>query len=295
MKDIIVKLTERDGDVLADIYAHRFLTIPQIQRLHFQSMQTAFRRMRLLKVAGYVDSFSVVNVPDSIFRLSAKGLRLVAEVLGVERDDLKWNDPLTKPRDHYFMRHFLAINDFRITLSLACKGQSVKLLGFIPDYLGERTDKGGIVKYVKDKICSVDAHRSDISHTPDGVFALEKDGKAALFFLEIDRGTETVSDADRGVLKAVRFYVSYLAEGKYLRYAKDFRVEGFKGFRTLFVTSSKSRIVNIREAAAGLMVPPKALQFQWITIGDEIDSKGIFACRWLSLESGSYATYQIAK
>ena len=60
------------------------------------------------------------------------------------------------------------------------------------------------------------------SHTPDGVFALKKGDNAALFFVEIDRGTEIVSDPEKGVLKSIVFYLNYWVSGKFARYAKDF-------------------------------------------------------------------------
>jgi hypothetical protein len=290
-----VKLTARDSQLVTDIYVFRFLTIPQIRELHFPSMQTAYRRVRLLKSIGLLDSFEVANIPESIFRVTAKGLQMVAECLGVERDDLKWNEATTKPKDYYFMRHFLEINDFRITLRHACAAQHVKLVGFIPDYVGERTDKGGIVKYVRDVICDKTAERREVSHTPDGVFALERHGKTALFFLEIDRGTETISDKDKGVLKALHFYTQYLTNDGYQRYTKDFGVEEFKGFRSLFVTSSALRLTNIRQATTALKVPQKALQFQWIATSEQVTKEGVFGPIWKSVDPEDSSSYQIVR
>jgi uncharacterized protein YjiK len=45
-----------------------------------------------------------------------------------------------------------------------------------------------------------------INYTPDGVFALEKNNRTALFFLEIDRGTEVLSNPEKGFSKAINFY-----------------------------------------------------------------------------------------
>ena len=81
-----------------------------------------------------------------------------------------------------------------------------------------------------------------INFTPDGVFALEKDGNAALFFVEIDRGTEILSNPDKGVLKAIYFYYNYFISGKYQRYTEDFKCQPFKGFRVLLVTTTELSI-----------------------------------------------------
>jgi len=287
------RITARDGEILLSVYKHRFLTVSQIQRLHFPSMQTAYRRVRLLRSQGLLEDFSIPNVEEAILTVGRKGLHEVASLLGVGYEELRWADTKSRPRDYYFMRHFLAINDFRIRLFLDCEGLGLKLLGFIPDYFGERTERGGTAKYIKDVVCDIAGSRQEVSHTPDGVFSLERDGKAALFFLEIDRGTEEVSDPDKGVLKAVRFYMNYLIDGKYQRYAKDFGTSEFKGFRVLFVTTSDRRISNVRQAVSALPVPDKAKRFFWLSTFDRIDTKGPFEPVWLSADIGDQGSYSL--
>ncbi|MFZ1685711.1 MAG: replication-relaxation family protein, partial [Candidatus Zixiibacteriota bacterium] len=213
----------------------------------------------------------------------------------VDVAELKWTRTTNKPSDHYFMRHFLAVNEFRITLRLACTASDTRLMGFIPDYHGEKTTKGGVHKYIRDVICDISEDRAEVSHTPDGVFALERGGKTALFFLEIDRGTETVSDLERGVLKSLRFYTNYLLEGKYQRYAADFGVEEFKGFRTLYVTSSSARLANIQQATTKLNVPKKALRFHWVCTADELNEMTIFTPIWCSCDPSDSVQYQIGQ
>ncbi len=287
------KFTERDSELLVDLYKHRFLTTTQLQRLHFPSMQTAYRRMRVLKASGHVASFAVANIDESIFMVSPRGLQAVAEALGVERDQLKWSETKAKPRDYYFMRHFLGINDFRIALTLACQASDIRLLGFIPDYYGEKSEKGAVTKYIRDVICDVLADRREVAHTPDGVFALERDGKHALFFLEIDRGTEVVGDPEKGVLKSLRFYANYLLEGKYRRYATDFGVPEFKGFRSLLVTTNTVRLENIRNASKSLSVPDKAKRFHWVATDEQITLKTMFTPIWRSIDPADSKRYQI--
>ncbi|MGP8321754.1 MAG: replication-relaxation family protein [Methanosarcinaceae archaeon] len=293
MSKKVFKFTDRDSQILLTLYKHRFLSISQIQQVHFPSLQTAYRRMRILKEAGFVTSFTVPNIEESIFSVAKKGMNSVAESLGVGIKELKWTDTKTKPKDYYFMQHFLAINDFRIALKQICDTSSVTLLGFIPDYFGEKIQRGGIKKYIKDIICDIDFEREEISHTPDGVFALEKNSKFALFFLEIDRGTEVVSNVNKGVLKSLRFYISYLLNGKYQRYTKDFGVESFKGFRSLYVTTSDKRLQNIRQATDSLKIPQKVKRFHWITTFEKINEENIFNPIWVSIDPNDSNSYQI--
>ena len=213
--------------------------------------------------------------------------------MGVDKSQLKWTETKAKPRDYYFMRHFLAINDFRITLTTACESSGIHLLGFIPDYYGEKSERGVVAKYIRDVICDVKDNRQEVSHTPDGVFALERDSKPALFFLEVDRGTEVVGDASRGVLKSIRFYANYLLNGKYQRYAEDFGITEFKGFRSLYVTTTDIRLANIRLAVEKLDIPSKTKRFSWITTEGELTAQSIFEPIWLSTDPADEKRYQI--
>lgn len=47
-------LTERDTEVMLDIYKYRYLSVSQIKRLHFPSLQTAYRRLRSLTAGGLI-------------------------------------------------------------------------------------------------------------------------------------------------------------------------------------------------------------------------------------------------
>jgi protein involved in plasmid replication-relaxation len=286
-------LTERDTQVVLDLYKYRYLSVSQIQLLHFPSLQTAYRRLRALTELAYVKGFTVPGIPEHLYHLDNSGAELVAEQLGVGVSDLKWNRPSRAPKDYYFLRHFLKTNDFRIALTLACRGSNIDLLGFIPEYYGEKSSQGSPVKYIKDFICDIRDARAKITHTPDAVFALSKKGTPALFFLEIDRGTEVVSDQEKGVLKSVRFYLNYLISGKYQRYQEDFGCGGFKGFRTLIVTTSASRIENMRQAISNFDFAEKAKKFIWLTTDKRIQPATMFQPIWVCADRADQTEYRI--
>lgn len=289
-----VKLTERDVQILLDLYKMRYLSVGQVQRLHFPSEQTTYRRLRALRKSALVQMFSAPNIESSIVHLDKAGADIVAGHLQVDPAELRWKEKSRTPKDYYFLNHFLAINDFRIALQQACENSLVNLLGFIPESYGEKTSKGGVTKYIRDVVCDIKTRRESIGHTPDAVFALQKDGKSALFFLEIDRGTETVSDADKGVLKCVRFYLNYLADGKYQRYAGDFGCAEFKGFRALIITTSDTRLKNCRLAAKSLEFPVQGKRFVWVSTYERINKDGPLEQVWQSLDADDNKVYGIA-
>jgi hypothetical protein len=176
-------------------------------------------------------------------------------------------------------------------VTLACRNTPITLLGFIPEYIGEKTDKGNVKKYLRDNVNDISDSLKQISHTPDAAFALEKDGNAALFFVEIDRGVETVSDPQKGVLKSIVFYLNYFVAGKFNRYEQDFKRE-FKTFRSLLVTSSPKRLQNIRKAATTYQFPKKQVKrFLWGAT--DIDKNTIFSPVWQSLDANDETRYKI--
>lgn len=288
------RLTERDTQVLVAVYKHRYLSVSQIQRLYFPSLQTTYRRLRALSASGHVESFTAPNISEHMYYLSEPGATVVAAALGVAVADLKWRQADRAPKDYYFLQHFLKVNDFRIALTEGCAGSTdLRLLGFIPEYYGRKTESGGLSKYIRDTVC--DIHNSEVqtSHTPDAVFALGKGDGAALFFLEIDRGTETVSCEDKGVLKCASFYLQYLVSKKYERYQHDFRVAEFKGFRALIVTTSPVRVRNIREAVTNLAFIDKAKRFIWLTTHAELEASGLLSPIWRSADVRDDTLYRI--
>ena len=289
------RLMDRDVQVILDIYKHRYLSVSQIKQLRFPSIQTARRRLRVLTADEYIGGFTAPGTPETVYYLERKGAEIVASSLQVSVDSLKWVQSTRTPKDYYFLRHFLKANDFRIALTQAVELEGdIKLLGYIPEYYGERSDKGGVVKYIRDFVCDMYDQSVIINHTPDGVFALGKDDKAALFFLEMDRGTEVLTNPEKGFLKCLHFYLNYWVSGKYQRYSEDFKCEPFRNFRTLFVTTSQARIDNMRQAAQNISIEPKQVKrFIWLTTDDILARDSMFQSIWQSADIADNNYYRI--
>jgi hypothetical protein len=285
-------ITERDIAVLIDVYKYRYLTVSQIARLHFPSRQTAYRRLRVLTELKLLTGFTAPTMTEHMYFLGKPGVQAVAAGLGVSQEALAWSETSRAPKDYYFLSHFAQVTDFRITLTRDCSVSGLELLGFIPEYLGSRSPSGGMTKHIKDYVCDIERPMDTLNHTPDAVFALRKVGLSALFCLEIDRGTEVVSNSDKGVLKACRFYTRYLLSGGYQRYGADFGCEVFKGFRTLIITTSEARLQNIRQAVTALPVMDKAKRFIWLALYEEI-AETILNKVWRSSDILDATKYQI--
>lgn len=291
-------LTERDLETVVSVYHYRYLATSQIQRLHFPtSCQMAYRRLRVLAGAGYVEGFTTPGIDERVFHLGPQGAEVVAGQLHLAPEALAWTKPTRTPKDYYFLRHFLQLNDFRIVLTQACAASTaLQLQGFIPEYVGVQTAGKGVHKYLRDVVGDGQDLSQKLSHTPDGVFALQKEGQLALFFVEVDRGTEALSQEDKGFLKAVRFYLNYLVDPQhpYQRYRQDFGGAGFKGFRVLFVTPSEARLENMRQAVSALPFHhPQAKRFIWLTTLDQLTPAGVFGEIWRAAEGTDPRYYRI--
>jgi Replication-relaxation len=288
------KLTNRDVSLLLDVYTYRYLSVSQIERLHFPSKWMTYRRLQALTTLKCLKSFSPPNITERIFYLDREGAEIVAGELHVTVSDLQWYRYAKTPKDYFFIKHFLAINDFRILLTQASRISPMKLLGCIPEYVGQKTTQGNVKKYIRDNVCDIEDKAIHHSHTPDAVFALEKDGNAALFFAEIDRGTEIVSDPEKGFLKCIKFYLNYWVDGKYQRYQNEFDCKNFKTFRTLIITTSKTRLEHMREAVTKMpFADSYAKRFLWGTTEDQASVLTLFDPIWCSLDTADRTVYKI--
>lgn len=297
-------LTERDVDIIFDVYKHRYLKTSQIQQLHFPSERTTTRRLKFLTDYKLLKHFNVPNIPERIYQVSSRGANLVAQHKGAAVADLLWSRTTAAPKDYYFMQHFLAINDFRIQTTEACQKSDIHL-SFIPEYYGHKHPSGRITKHIKDFVFGLDNPAEKISHTPDAVFALSKAAAAspggalggsssALFFLEIDRGTEVLSDPDKGFLKMIRYYLSYAKSAKFKSYQEEFRGCQFRNFRLLIVTSSEQRLDNMRQTISSRMeMASPVLRFFLVTTFDKIETETFWQPIWQSLDTADTASYAI--
>ena len=287
------QIMDRDLEVVQSIYQHRYLTSSQVQALHFPSATTRNRRLQRLIEHGFIKPFSISNVADRLFKITRKGAQVVASYQGVDIEDLHWNPNTATPSDHFFMRHFVAVNDYRLALTQAEAPNGVRLRGFIPEYWGTKHQSGRVIKYLRDRTNNMFDPGQQISHTPDAVFCMDIAGKSALFFLEIDRGTETLSNPGKGFLKMIRFYLSYLKSRDYRRYAEDFGVD-FDLFRMLIVTTSQARTKNMKQACLTLPTSVhKGLRFLWCT-HEAVRPETIYHDLWASLLLSDDRTYRIA-
>lgn len=285
-----VVLTERDLEVLGSLAEHRYLTVSQLERLHFVSGQTARRRLRLLAEGNWLKLIEVAGMTERVAALTSAGAQMLFSKSGLPAE------AGGRPQRPLFLQHHLATVEFRIRLTRACQARAdLKLAGYLPEHLTRAARTGQPVKYVRDEV-PARGGEPVMAHAPDGVFALERAGQLALFFIELDRGTEVLGSGDHGVGKLARFYLRYLVSGRFQRYRADFGAPGdFSAFRALVVTTSRARLENIRQRCGRIAFdPPAAKRFVWLAAQDLLTDGDPLDYQWRSLDPTDDSHYTIA-
>ena len=224
-----MQLTARDIKVVSLVHQMRFLTREQIQRLEFAPSTASYckRRLALLYHHGYLER-KFIPTPGSfgstraIYCLATKGARLIAHELKVELAALDWR-PKNNDRELYFLQHTLAINDFRIAVTLAARHQALSL-----DWTTDRTLRR---REVRDYVADPKREGDRLVIIPDGYFRLSREGRETAFVLEMDRAT-----VEEKPFKAkVRAYGEWKLTGAYQKR------HGTHSLRILFVVADNRR------------------------------------------------------
>lgn len=250
------RLTDRDFEILKAVNRYRYLRTGQVKRLFFSeavSPQTARRRLKNLADSGFrylgrIEPYVQIGKgnAENAWYLDRGG----EELLRAYKVPLaSYSRKKSGKVKHHFLAHALDLSEFRVTLELALREYPFVELGrFIADFeLKDHTEKAvgmAVFRLYKELRHPVDRSRTYVVH-PDALIILRGKGEyhsfQRLYFLEIDRGTETLS-----VLRdKVVGYSLYLSEGVYRKFGK------FDRFRVLFQVPSPTRAENLRKELTG--------------------------------------------
>lgn len=241
-----MQLTERDIMIIRLVWDCRYLTRLQIQRLLFPSQEKGkahsrknivTKRLMLLYHNGYLDRLhppvaSNRGSSPIVYCLDRKGARLLAAELGVDMPALGWQKR-QRERGLLFLEHTLAVNDFRIAVTLAARQDGYEIIRWFDERLLRKAE---VREGLREIALEVGKGGSIL---PDAYFTLNVDGKKASFFLEVDRG----KTPGRRIRRKVRIYREYYTSGLY---EHDFHS---KSLRVLTVTTSDRRLDNMRKWA----------------------------------------------
>lgn len=262
-------LQERDYAVLQDLGRYRLLTTSQIETLRqadasptlrFPSRLTLTRRLKLLFHHGYVRRIARPLAQGSlepVYVLDALGVKVLQRhsiegVGGETSGQVKTTLPKSSA-----LEHLLSVNQFRLSLEVGCSA-SVHQNGNNSIELAQ-WQSGEAVKFAV-SLQTKGERTQTVKLIPDGFFALRSHGQRLFYFLEVDRGTESLPV----LMVKCRVYYAYWQSGGF---GKDFSLLPQVAFRVLFVLHSARRLETMRKAVAAL---PHGRKMFWMTTEEEV-------------------------
>jgi predicted transcriptional regulator len=173
------RITNRDRDLLHALYNHRVLTTDHIKDLFFQNETTARHRLTTLYKLQLVDRFQPLVAKGSApfhYVLGHAGyLTVIADANPDYEKRHRWSQALAIGRSMH-LRHKVGINTFFCQLALeARRNPNVELV----EWKSERQ------------------LRDNYGAKPDGLGVWREGTQTARFYLEFDRGTETLERLGR--------------------------------------------------------------------------------------------------
>ncbi len=226
----------RDLEVLKAVYEYRVLTHAQLTQLVFGNNHPSIATKRLYTLFhnGYLERLFLpvrggVAVSPTLYLLGEKGAHELS--LSGEYLNFYW------AKDHLkvgtlFLSHSLAISEFRLKITLACRAAGIPIL----EWRGERELKKN---YDKVSVTSPSGITRSLPIIPDSYFVLQTTKGKRHFVLELDRGT---MEGKRFRAK-VEGYTEYFNSGLY---RERF---GTNSLRVLTVTESLRRMKNLKAIA----------------------------------------------
>ena len=266
-------LQERDFALLHDIARYRLLTTSQIEilrqsdtrhALRFPSRLTLTRRLKLLFHHGYVQRIARPLSQGSlepVYLLDAQGVKTLQRHLFDQGRDDTGIKPKTALPKAVALEHLLSVNQFRFSLEIAC---AATIYGSVHGSDAERRElvqwrSGDAVKFAV-PIAVPGERTQTVRLIPDGFFAVRTRGQRLFYFLEADRGTESLP-----VLAAkCRAYYAYWQSGGF---GRDFSLSAQVAFRVVFVLHSQRRLEAMGKVVASL---PNGQRMFWFATEDEI-------------------------
>jgi hypothetical protein len=252
-----MRLTARDVEILKTVAEYRIVRQDHIQTLFFGSRSTAQYRLSHLFQHGFLARHFLpvyAGWSPTLYTLDTRGVEML-------RSEWQYTAPTWNPHvGHEFLAHTLSIADVRVAISLACRAVNYKLILW-------RSEAEMKADYDRVMIRLANGSNQTISLIPDSYFVVETPQGRAHFFVELDRGTETLK---RFAIKVLA-YQAYVANGQYQKRYPT------RSLRVLTVTTSPKRLAHLKttteQVGGGRM-------FWFATANDVLPEKALTAPIW---------------
>lgn len=241
---------------LLAMHRYRLLSVAQFARAselkpsHVRDVLRVLERKKLLGSIGNVGLRGGSKAPK-LYYLTRPGYDAMLDAGGLFSDDVgDFVRPHTSTGWTPVMAHRMATIDLLLAVEAGVQSMaSYRIVHTLHEYRRVRRN-GSMQPETSDFVAEPFDGTTRI--VPDAAFVLENErtGGRGLFFIETDRGTERLTSGAAGsysVSQKFQLYEQYLRGG---RFAQSYEAYGmFRFFTVLFVTTTKERINNARQAA----------------------------------------------
>lgn len=252
-----MRLTTRDIEILKALAEYRILRQDQIQQLFFGSKSTAQYRLSHLYQHGFVQRHFLpvfAGWSPTLYTLDKRGVAVLKTEYGATGISV-WDSE----NGHEFLSHTLAVNDFRIAVTVTCRQAGYTLLTWSSE---------ADLKADYDRVTIIDhkGKKQSVSLIPDSYFTLETPKGKTSFFLEMDMGTMTVGRFQT----KIRAYLAYTQSGEYQKRYQT------KSLRILTVTNSEARCKNLKTSAESIGGDRRF----WFTTAEKVNTSILHSPHW---------------
>lgn len=251
-----IQILESDIAIFKLLFRHRFIDRKQIFALTDpKSEQYQRKRLKQLWDNGYIDRPNAQrgrfgNFP-MVYALGDKGAKVLEREMNIKFPNVGWTWKNKSVKD-FFFDHTMLVSRFMVMVELACRKRDDLEFVSTEQVIKERQIKAGALKDPLSWFVNFRYNNKsyNLQTIPDSAFGIRiKGDKTKWFFLEADRGTETVSgfSAYKNTFykKMIKYNQSY--NQKLLS-----RFFNFSAARVITITPSAKRIESMIEAAQAM-------------------------------------------
>lgn len=254
----IVTLTVGSVRGLLCIHRYRFLTSSQFARITGFSLYHARDVLRTFASRDLIGHFGFTGLPGhgrtpKVYFLTKRGFEVLRTEIDCPEELTDFQTVHQEVSWSPKMYHRIALVDLFTALEARLQRESA--IGLSQTFLEYRRIRGTHARETTDYVGEAETSLDRI--VPDGAFILEnrESSRRALFFLEVDMGTERIvapksADTRATIMGKFQQYDRYLTSG---RFANTYTPYGeFRSASILVVTTSPQRVENMRKAAIRL-------------------------------------------
>jgi len=265
-------IAQKDFDLLKLLLDYGIISVAQLAYLYFPSRQMARRKIRELAKTKLIQismrGYGVtVGRPENLISLTDSAVKLLEDHEVIISGSLKDRINTIEP---FQIEHQLLLNWVRINIQKVRERIPEINIRFLSPVFDRRS-------YVFKK----EGANLENGLIPDGIFSIshKEQGKALLFFIEIDMCTETLSSKNpiaTDIHKKITGYQRIFSNRSYKQLNGSLNCN-FNGFRVLFIANTETRLRQLCKLVKSM----KSTGFVWLTDKNLVFKKGVSDKIWI--------------